>query len=99
MLAPDVQGPMSNRALELIRAAKPQVIMVGGPPFYLGSFKVNEAQLQSGLKNLVSLVETVPITILEHHALRDGSWLQRTQQVYEAADKAGHKVMTAAGVV
>ena len=87
---------MSNRPLERILAAMPQVIMVGGPPFYLGSFKVNEAQLQSGLKNLVNLVETVPITILEHHALRDESWLQRTQQVYEAADKAGHKVMTAA---
>jgi len=41
-------------------------------------------------------VEAVPLTILEHHALRDESWLQRTQQVYEAAHKAGHKVMTAA---
>jgi hypothetical protein len=96
MFAPDVQGPMSKRTLELIQAAMPQVIMVGGPPFYLGSFKVSEVQLQLGLKNLVSLVVTVPVTIVEHHALRDESWLQRTQQVYEAADKAGHKVMTAA---
>ncbi len=46
MFAPDVQGPMSTRTLELIKAAKPQVIMVGGPPFYLGGFKVDEAQLQ-----------------------------------------------------
>jgi len=96
MFAPDVQGPMSNRTLELIQTAMPQLIMVGGPPFYLGGFKVNEAQLQSGLKYLVTLVETVPITILEHHALRDESWLQKTQQVYEAAHKAGHRVMTAA---
>jgi predicted metallo-beta-lactamase superfamily hydrolase len=96
MFAPDVQGPMSNRTLELIQAAMPQVIMVGGPPFYLGSFRVNEAQLQLGLKNLLNIVETVPITILEHHGLRDESWLQRTKQVYEAARKAGHRVMTAA---
>jgi predicted metallo-beta-lactamase superfamily hydrolase len=96
MFAPDVQGPMSTHTLELIKAAKPQVIMIGGPPFYLGSFKVDEAQLQLGLKNLVSVVETVPLTILEHHALRDEQWQQRTEQVYATALKAGHSVMTAA---
>ncbi len=77
MFAPDVQGPMSKRALEQICAVKPDVIMVGGPPFYLGSFKVDEAQLQQGLDNLTVLAKTVPLTILEHHALRDESWQQR----------------------
>jgi predicted metallo-beta-lactamase superfamily hydrolase len=99
MFAPDVQGPMSAHTVELIQAAKPQVIMLGGPPFYLGGFKVDEAQLQLGLKNLVAVVETVPLTILEHHALRDESWQQRTKQVYETAAKTGHKVMTAAEFV
>jgi predicted metallo-beta-lactamase superfamily hydrolase len=99
MFAPDVQGPMSTHTLELIKAAKPQVIMVGGPPFYLGGFKVAEAQLQLGLKNLVAVVETVPLTILEHHALRDESWQQRTKQVYDTAVETGHKVMTAAEFV
>jgi predicted metallo-beta-lactamase superfamily hydrolase len=96
MFAPDVQGPMSAHTLELIKAAKPQVIMVGGPPFYLGGFKVDEAQLQTGLRNLASVVETVPLTILEHHALRDEAWQQRTKQVYDTALKAGHTVVTAA---
>jgi predicted metallo-beta-lactamase superfamily hydrolase len=96
MFAPDVQGPMSTHTLELIKSANPQVIMIGGPPFYLGGFRVSEAQLQLGLKNLVSVVETVPLTILEHHALRDEQWRQRTKQVYNAALNAGHRVMTAA---
>ena len=96
MFAPDVQGPMSTHTLELIKAARPQVIMLGGPPFYLGGFKVEEAQLQVGLKNLTEVVETVPITILEHHALRDEAWQKKTKQAYEAALKLGHKVMTAA---
>jgi predicted metallo-beta-lactamase superfamily hydrolase len=95
MFAPDVQGPMSTRTLELIKAAKPHVILIGGPPFYL-SFKVEEAQLHAGLKNLVSVVETVPVTILEHHALRDEQWQQRVEQVYTAAANAGHTVVTAA---
>jgi predicted metallo-beta-lactamase superfamily hydrolase len=96
MFAPDVQGPMSTRTLDLIKAAKPQAIMIGGPPFYLGGFKVDEAQLHVGLRNLASVVETVPLTILEHHALRDAQWQQKTKQVYEVALKAGHAVMTAA---
>jgi predicted metallo-beta-lactamase superfamily hydrolase len=96
MFAPDVQGPMSTRTLDLIKAAKPQVIMLGGPPFYLGGFKVSEAQLQLGLKNLTAVVEAVPLTILEHHALRDESWQQRTKQVYAKAAEVGHKVMTSA---
>jgi uncharacterized protein len=96
VFAPDVQGPMSNRALELIKTAKPDVVMVGGPPVYLGSYKVEEAQLQQGLNNLTLLAETVPLTILEHHALRDEAWQQRTRQVYEAAGKAGNVVKTAA---
>jgi len=96
MFAPDIQGPMSTRTLELIKAAKPQVIMLGGPPFYLGGFKVSEAQLQLGLKNLTAVVEAVPLTILEHHALRDESWRQRTKQVYAKAAEVGHDVMTAA---
>jgi predicted metallo-beta-lactamase superfamily hydrolase len=99
MFAPDVQGPMSAHTVELIKTAKPQVIMIGGPPFYLGGFKVDEIQLQLGLKNLADVVETVPLTILEHHALRDESWLQRTKQVYDTAAKTGHKVMTAAEFV
>jgi predicted metallo-beta-lactamase superfamily hydrolase len=96
MFAPDVQGPMSIHTVELIKSAKPQVIMVGGPPFYLGGFKVEETQLRLGLQNLMAVVEAVPVTILEHHALRDEAWQQMTRQVYDLAAQVGHRVMTAA---
>ena len=99
MFAPDIQGPMSARTLELIKLAKPQVILIGGPPLYLSGFKVDEAQLQLGLRNLASVAETVPITILEHHALRDEQWQQKTKQVFEVALCAGHKMLTAAEFV
>jgi predicted metallo-beta-lactamase superfamily hydrolase len=96
VFAPDVQGPMSARAVEFIKAQKPQVLMVGGPPFYLGGFKVDERQLQRGISNLQSLAETVPIMVIEHHALRDEHWNQRIEPVYTSAASAGHRVMTAA---
>ncbi len=96
MHAPDVQGPMSTRTTELIKLAKPDVLIVGGPPFYLGGFKVNETQIHRGTENLSSIVEAVPITIMEHHALRDEQWRSKTEPIYAVAEKVGHQLMTAA---
>jgi predicted metallo-beta-lactamase superfamily hydrolase len=96
MFAPDVQGPMSNRTLELILKSKPSVIMLGGPPFYLGGFRVEAAQLEQGLRNLERIVQAVPVVILEHHALRDDSWKQKIAEVYQQASTAGHGLVTAA---
>jgi predicted metallo-beta-lactamase superfamily hydrolase len=96
MFAPDIQGPMSNHTLEIIKKVEPTLIMLGGPPFYLGGFRIDIAQINRGLRNLESIVKTVPLVILEHHALRDELWQQRIDAVCEQASKAGHSVMTAA---
>ena len=96
MFAPDVQGPMSARTLELILNAEPTVIMLGGPPFYLEGFRVEAAQLEQGLRNLERIVQAVPLVILEHHALRNEAWKEKIADVYLQASKAGHSVMTAA---
>jgi len=96
MFAPDVQGPMSSYTLKLIKESGPTVIMLGGPPFYLGGFRVDLAQLEGGRRNLESIVETVPLVILEHHALRDESWKQKVVSVYEKASEAKHRLVTAA---
>ncbi len=96
MFAPDVQGPMSNRALEVIEQVCPQVLMVGGPPFYLANFKVDPIQLRKAVDNLVHIVEFVPLTIIEHHALRDANWRERSKPILDAAAGFDHKVVTAA---
>ena len=96
MFAPDVQGPMCIKTLELIIKEEPQLLIIGGPPLYLAGFKVNENYIQTGLKNLEKVVEAVPCTILEHHILRDEKWREKTENVFESAYKHGHKVLTAA---
>ena len=96
IFAPDVQGPMSANTLELILEAKPTMIMLGGPPLYLGGFRVEMTQLDQGLKNLECIVETVPLVILEHHALRDESWRPKMASVFEKASQSGHCILTAA---
>ena len=96
MFAPDVQGPMCLDTLGLIITEKPQLIMIGGPPLYLAGFKVNEKYIQTGLKNLEKIVETVPCTILEHHILRDEKWREKAKNVFEKAHRHKHKILTAA---
>jgi len=95
MFAPDVQGPMSTHTLDLILKVEPTVIMMGGPPFYLGGFRVEVAQLEQGLRNLESIIQTIPLVILDHHALRDDSWKEKIVDAYQQASKSGHSVMTA----
>lgn len=96
MFAPDVQGPMSNHTLKLILSSNPQVILLGGPPFYLSNHKVDFSKIRSGLINLEKIVKKVPITILEHHALRDKNWRKKTKKLFNIANKNGHKIITAA---
>jgi predicted metallo-beta-lactamase superfamily hydrolase len=96
MFAPDVQGPVSTRTLKMIIGEKPHLIMIGGPPSYLAGFRVDEEQVQAGLKNLEKVVEAVPYIILEHHILRDENWLQETKEVFDKTKKSGCKVLTAA---
>ena len=96
MFAPDIQGPMSTHTLQLILDAKPTVIMLGGPPLYLGGFRVEITQLEQGLRNLERIVEAVPLVVLEHHALRDESWRPKMEKVFQKASQSGHSILTAA---
>jgi predicted metallo-beta-lactamase superfamily hydrolase len=96
MFAPDVQGPMSTHTLDLIKKAQPGVVMLGGPPLYLEGFRVSTAQLEQGLRNLTTIVQSIPTIIMEHHALRDELWRQKTSVIYNQAAKYHHEVVTAA---
>ena len=96
MFVPDVQGPMSNHTLQLIEAEAPTVIMLGGPPLYLGGFRVDMMQLELGLRNLERIVEVVPLVVLEHHALRDEGWRTKMETVFQKAAMTGHCIVTAA---
>jgi len=96
LFAPDVQGPMSIHTTELILAAKPDLLMLGGPPLYLAGFRVEQAQIEQSLQNLSRLVEAVPLVILEHHALRDEFWRPKLEKIFLRAQKSQHNILTAA---
>jgi hypothetical protein len=96
MFAPDVQGPMSRHTLDTILKEKPCLLMIGGPPLYLVGSKVDELQVQAGLRSLAEIVGVVPQVILEHHILRDQEWREKTRGIFDEAYKVGCELMTAA---
>jgi predicted metallo-beta-lactamase superfamily hydrolase len=96
MFAPDVQGPMSTRTLEIIIKEKPQLIIMGGAPLYLSGFNVDEDQIRAGLENSERVVKNVPDVILEHHILRDENWRDKIKTLFGTAQEAGCKILTAA---
>jgi len=95
LYASDVQGPMANSTLQLILAQNLHMIIIGGPPTYLSGL-VKQEDVQQGIQNLELLTQRVPLTILDHHLLRDEEWRQVSQPVIDSASNAGHWVITAA---
>ena len=53
-------------------------------------------QLELAIRNLEQIASSVPVTIVEHHALRGEEWRGRLGGVFEAASASGHSVVTAA---
>ncbi len=95
--ASDVQGPISEIALESILAQRPSLVYVGGPPLYLMNYRVSGSTIERGMRNLEKLAEEVPTVIFDHHLLRDAKWREAAAPIFDAASRAGHRVVTAAG--
>jgi hypothetical protein len=96
MFAPDVQGPISSRTLQIIMDEKPGLVMLGGPPSYLAGFNADAGQVQAAFGNLQKVVESVSTTILEHHFLRDENWREKIVDVLYRAYASDNRVVTAA---
>jgi predicted metallo-beta-lactamase superfamily hydrolase len=85
---------MSRHICDLILQEKPQLLIIGGPPTYLAGFKVAEAQIEDGLMNLTKIVENVPLTIMDHHVLREENWRDRTERLFTKAEERKHEILT-----
>jgi len=94
--ASDVQGPMSKETTQKILHEKPDCLVLGGPPTYLGGIRVGQPSIRAGIENAARIASTTPIVIFEHHVLRSEKWREQSKLVYDSASSAEHKVMTAA---
>ncbi len=94
----DLQGPMIEDYAEWIVRENPDVLILDGPATYLFGYMLNRINLNRAIENAVRIVEETnadPI-VYDHHLPRDKLFVERVKPVYEAAEKVGKRVLTAA---
>ncbi|WP_069808129.1 MBL fold metallo-hydrolase [Vulcanisaeta thermophila] len=98
---PDVEGPVSQEAMDYLLQVRPQFLVVGGPPLYLNRGEFNEDYMRLAMKNLVSLIRAgfLERLVIAHHALRELNWRERMREVFMTAREAHVEVTTYAGLL
>lgn len=94
----DVEGPSLDEQINFILEEKPNILFVDGPMTYMLGYRYSFKSLEISSNNLVKAIEkaSVQTLVLDHHFLRDLNYKLRIKPVYEAAEKHGVKVLTAA---
>jgi predicted metallo-beta-lactamase superfamily hydrolase len=73
--ASDVQGPISNIALEYILSESPDKLILSGPPLYLLGYVLSSKDLKKAKSNLEEICQKVPQVVVDHHLLRSKNGL------------------------
>jgi predicted metallo-beta-lactamase superfamily hydrolase len=94
--ASDIQGPISERALQFIIGERPSAIIVGGPPTYLAGVKASQDSISRGMSNLAIIAKRVPLVVVDHHLLRAQDSLQALSVISTEVKPLGGCIMTAA---
>ena len=94
----DVEGPSLKEQAEFILQNKPNLIILDGPLSYMLGYRYSYDALAASVKNMVRIIQDSPLDgfIIDHHLLRDLKWRERLAEVFEAAEKKGIKIQTAA---
>jgi predicted metallo-beta-lactamase superfamily hydrolase len=94
----DVEGPSLEDQIDFILKEKPNVLFVDGPMTYMLGYRYSYKSLEISNNNLVKAIKVTNLhtLVLDHHFLRDLNYKTRIKPVYEAAEKRGVKVVTAA---
>ena len=90
----DVQGPLQNETKNMIFDINPNLAIIGGPPIYLKIFERNVAYKVNSIKNMVQLMENIPITIFDHHLLRMKTWKEYCNKIIKNIGKKSVEIET-----
>jgi len=94
--ASDIQGPMSNSALQFILREVPSTVIIGGPPTYLSGVKVPAESIRRGMENIEIIARRIPLVIVDHHLLRAQDSIRQLSAISKATRPLGGSIMTAA---
>ncbi|MCX6694766.1 MAG: MBL fold metallo-hydrolase [Candidatus Altiarchaeota archaeon] len=83
----DVQGPVSDESRDWIIEAKPDLLVMDGPPTYFLGYKFSVENMEKAKENTLKIInETGCELILEHHILRDLKYKERFAEVYDTGN-------------
>jgi len=94
--ASDIQGPMSDTALQFVLSEKPSAVIIGGPPSYLSGVKVAENSIRKGMENLAVIARKVPLVVADHHLLRSEDSARELSAMSASTKRLGGTIMNAA---
>ncbi|RKZ01212.1 MAG: hypothetical protein DRQ10_02545 [Candidatus Hydrothermota bacterium] len=94
----DVEGPAIDDQVQFIFDHAPDILYVDGPMTYMLGFRYSRKNFEKSIENLVRLIEEVKLKklVLEHHLLRDLKWREKMAPVFEAGQRYGTQVISAA---
>lgn len=102
MFMPDVEGPVSQLAVDYVMSMKPQILIVGGPPpLYLSRRGFGEEYFSNALRNLTAILRAGFLNklVIAHHTLRDLNWRNALKALFEEAGRLGISITTYAGLL
>jgi len=72
----DVQGPLSDNAVNFIIDKAPDEIIIDGPATYLLGSHYKKNDIDLAIENLGKIISNTPVKkfVVDHHLLRDLSW-------------------------
>jgi len=88
--APDIQL-LNNESISQILYWEPNIVLAGGPPFYL--FKLSQEQIKRAWHNAIKLSQKVDILILDHHLMRS---YEGVRWLKHLSSETGRKVICGA---
>ncbi|MDO8869160.1 MAG: MBL fold metallo-hydrolase [Methanobacteriaceae archaeon] len=81
--ASDVQGPISDMALEYILNENPDRIILSGPPLYLLGYALSDEDITKARANLEKICQKIPHVVVDHHLLRTKKGLEFINDINE----------------
>lgn len=73
---PDVQGPLTEEAVNFVMSESPNALFIGGFPYYLVDYAFSQEQLERSRALLGKIVEGsgAELIVIGHHLLRSLNW-------------------------
>ncbi|MEM1559253.1 MAG: hypothetical protein QW374_03120 [Candidatus Bathyarchaeia archaeon] len=94
----DVEGPSLDDQVEFLTECKPTIAFIDGPMTYMLGYRYPRHSLDRSIENISRVIEAgfVKTIILDHHLLRDITWMDKMKPLMDRVGGSNVKIMTAA---